>query len=46
LPAQARDDWRATTTKYERSGTESLFILFAPLEGWREVKVTERAHGD
>jgi hypothetical protein len=28
--------------EYERNGTASLFMLFAPLEGWREVKVTER----
>jgi len=28
--------------EYQRNGTASLFMLFAPLEGWREVKVTER----
>ena len=28
--------------EYERHGTASLFMLFAPLEGWRHVKVTER----
>src|SRR5262245_28601439 len=28
--------------EYARNGTASLFILFAPLEGWREVNVTER----
>jgi len=28
--------------EYERNGTANLFMLFAPLEGWREVKVTER----
>ena len=27
---------------YERNGTANLFMLLAPLEGWREVKVTER----
>jgi DDE superfamily endonuclease len=41
LPAQpgrpARYDY-----EYERNGTASLFMLFAPLEGWRDVKVTER----
>jgi DDE superfamily endonuclease len=41
VPAQpgrpARYDY-----EYERNGTASLFMLFAPLEGWREVKVTER----
>src|ERR1700680_5123845 len=28
--------------EYERNGTANLFILFAPLEGWRRVKVTDR----
>ena len=28
--------------EYQRNGTASLFMLFAPLEGWREVTVTER----
>ena len=28
--------------EYERNGTVNLFMLFAPLEGWRHVKVTER----
>ncbi len=28
--------------EYERNGTANLFMLFAPLEGWRRVKVTER----
>lgn len=28
--------------EYERNGTANLFMLFAPLEGWRNVKVTER----
>lgn len=28
--------------EYERHGTANLFMLFAPLEGWRHVKVTER----
>ncbi len=27
---------------YERNGTANLFMLFAPLLGWREVKVTDR----
>ena len=26
--------------EYERNGTANLFMLFAPLEGWRHVKVT------
>ena len=28
--------------EYKRNGTASLFMLFAPLEGWRHVEVTER----
>ena len=28
--------------EYERRGTANLFMLFAPLQGWRHVKVTER----
>jgi hypothetical protein len=28
--------------EYERNGTANLFMLFAPLEGWRDVKVTGR----
>ena len=33
--------------EYERNGTANLFMMFAPLEGWRHVKVTDqigRAH--
>jgi len=28
--------------EYQRNGTANLFMIFAPLEGWRHVKVTER----
>ena len=28
--------------EYERNGTSNLFMLFAPLDGWRRVEVTER----
>ncbi len=28
--------------EYERNGTSNLFLFFAPLEGWRHVKVTDR----
>jgi hypothetical protein len=28
--------------EYRRNGTSNLFMLFAPLEGWRHVKVTAR----
>ena len=33
----ARSDY-----EYERNGTANLFMMFAPLEGWRRVKVTDR----
>ena len=28
--------------EYERNGVSSLFMLFAPLDGWRRVEVRER----
>ncbi len=28
--------------EYERNGVANLFMLFEPLRGWRDVKVTER----
>lgn len=28
--------------EYEGNGTANLFMMFAPLEGWRKVKVTDR----
>src|SRR5262249_8605222 len=28
--------------EYERKATANLFMMFAPLEGWRHVKVTDR----
>jgi DDE superfamily endonuclease/Homeodomain-like domain len=31
--------------EYERNGVANLFMMFAPLEGWRYVKVTERHTG-
>src|SRR5947209_750615 len=37
-PDQAeRDDY-----EYERNGVSNLFMFFAPFEGWRHVKVTDR----
>ena len=33
----ARNDY-----EYERNGTVNLFMLFAPLEGWRHVEATDR----
>lgn len=35
-PIPARHDY-----EYERNGTASLFMLFAPPEGWRHVEVTD-----
>lgn len=28
--------------EYERNGTATMFMLFAPLEGWRHIEVTDR----
>jgi len=28
--------------EYERNGTANLFMLFAPVQGWRHVEVTDR----
>jgi hypothetical protein len=28
--------------EYARNGVANLFMMFAPLEGWREVKITDR----
>jgi hypothetical protein len=28
--------------EYQRNGVSNLFMLFAPLQGWRHVKVTDR----
>ncbi len=28
--------------EYQRHGTTNLFMMFAPLEGWRQVKCTDR----
>ena len=28
--------------EYERNGTANMFMVFAPLEGWRHVKATDR----
>jgi hypothetical protein len=39
-PAPGRVE--CTDYEYERNGTANLFMLFAPLEGWRHVKVTNR----
>ena len=34
---KARHDY-----EYERNGVANLFMLFAPLDGWRHAKVTDR----
>jgi hypothetical protein len=28
--------------QHKRNGTANIFMLFAPLEGWRHVEVTQR----
>jgi hypothetical protein len=28
--------------EYQRNGTANLFMMFAPLEGWRHFEVTDR----
>jgi DDE superfamily endonuclease len=33
----ARSDY-----EYKRNGTANIFMMFAPLEGWRHIKVTDR----
>jgi hypothetical protein len=33
---------RRVDYEYKRNGTANLFMMFAPLEGWRQVKVTDR----
>jgi hypothetical protein len=41
IPAKPGQPKR-TDYEYERNGTANLFMMFAPLEGWRYVKVTDR----
>jgi len=41
LPPHAGQAARIEST-YERNGVSNLFMFFAPLENWREVKVTDR----
>jgi len=43
VPIPAKPGRRARYDyEYERNGTANLFMMFAPLEGWRKVKVTDR----
>jgi hypothetical protein len=41
LPRQAGKPERYDD-EYERNGVSNLFMIFAPLEGWRHVEVTDR----
>ena len=40
-PGRPGSPW-AYDYEYRRNGVSNLFMLFAPLEGWRRVEVTER----
>lgn len=43
MPAAAKPGQPARADyEYERNGTANLFMMFAPLEGWRQVKMTDR----
>jgi hypothetical protein len=33
---------RRVDYEYKRNGTANLFMMFAPLEGWRDVKITDQ----
>ncbi len=39
---KACDSPRGMTMSMRRNGTANLFMMFAPLEGWRHVEVTDR----
>lgn len=41
IPMQAGKPERFDT-EYERNGVSSVFMFFAPLDGWRHVEVTDR----
>ena len=42
-PLPARPGYaKAYDHEYQRNGVSNLFMLFAPLEGWRRVEVTDR----
>ena len=45
MPIPARPGRPRTDYEYERNGTANIFLLFAPLEGWRHVEVTDRHAG-
>jgi len=37
-----RGQLRREDHEYERNGTVNIFMMFASLEGWRHVEVTDR----
>src|SRR2546427_237156 len=41
-PPKGRARWTLRLLENKRNGTANLFMMFAPLEGWRHVKVTDR----
>jgi hypothetical protein len=41
IPAQPGEPEKYDS-EYERNGVCNLFMIFAPLEGWRHIKVTDR----
>lgn len=40
--AMERGRARRVDYEYERNGVANLFMMFAPLEGWRHVEITDR----
>ena len=43
LPIAMKPGWPARIDyEYTRNGVANLFMMFAPLEGWRHVKLTDR----
>ena len=43
FPIAMKPGWPARIDyEYTRNGVANLFMMFAPLEGWRHVKVTDR----
>ena len=41
-PRPQRPESAAYDYEYKRNGVSSLFMLFAPITGWRRVEVRER----
>jgi len=42
IPATTGGQPRRYDSEYKRNGVSNLFMFFAPLDGWRHVKVTDR----